>query len=186
MVMEKTVEALKNNVGYYAPTAYLLPLRISVGWMWLDGGLRKLVLAPAKVDPASSSFVLGKFVTFLPHAGPFTQFLKYMLENPSIGSPFLIAYSVLELLVGSFLILGFLTRLAGFGGAVMAASLTPAFWLGSTCEDEWQIGSLLVAGGVVLMLTAAGRKYGVDSYLYRRLGDRGIANLPLLRQIKLW
>jgi thiosulfate dehydrogenase [quinone] large subunit len=38
----------------------------------------------------------------------------------------------------------------------------------------------------VLMLSAAGRRYGVDSYLYRRFGDRGVANAKLLRHIKLW
>ncbi|PSN95841.1 quinol oxidase [Candidatus Marsarchaeota G2 archaeon ECH_B_2] len=183
--MEKT-ETLKDSLGSYVPAAYMLPLRIGVGWMWLDGGLRKLVLAPQKVNPASASFVLGKFVTFLPHSGPFEGFLKFMLENPSLGSPFLIVYSVLELVVGTLLIIGLFTRLAGFGGALMAASLAPAFWLGSTCEDEWQIGSLLVAGGVVLMLSAAGRRYGLDSYLYRRFGDRGVLNTKLLRHIKLW
>ncbi|MEM0120371.1 MAG: TQO small subunit DoxD [Thermoprotei archaeon] len=182
----QNTEILKESARAYVPAAYLLPLRVGVGWMWLDGGLRKLVLAPQKVNPASASFVLGKFVTFIPHSGPFEGFLKYMLENPAIGSPFLIAYSILELLVGTLLIIGLLTRLAGFGGSLMAASLAPAFWLGSTCEDEWQIGSLLVAGGVVLMLSAAGRRYGLDSYLYRKYGDRGLANVWLLKYIKLW
>ncbi|PSN85512.1 quinol oxidase [Candidatus Marsarchaeota G1 archaeon BE_D] len=174
------------QLDYSTPSEYLLPLRIGVGWMWFDGGLRKLVLAPDKVNPSSSSFVLGKLVTFLPHAGFFQPFLKFVLENPAIGAPFLVVYSVLELVIGSLLVIGLFTRLAGFGSALMASSLAPAFWLGSTCEDEWQIGSLLLAGGVVLMLSAAGRKFGLDSLLFRKYGDRGLLNVPLLKHIKLW
>lgn len=168
------------------PQAYLLPMRLVVGWDWLDAGLRKLVLAPAKVNPTSPSFVLNKFVAFLPHAGVFAPLLKYFLENPATGGAFLVTYAVVELLVGGFLMLGFMTRLAGFGGAVMAAALAPAFWLGSTCEDEWQIGILLVAAGAVLALTSSGRTFGLDSLLYRKFGDRPLSRLPLLRLIKLW
>jgi thiosulfate dehydrogenase [quinone] large subunit len=168
------------------PQAYLLPVRLVVGWDWLDAGLRKLVLAPDKVDPSSSSFVLNKFVSFLPHAGVFAPLLKYFLENPGTGGTFLLVYSVAELLVGGLLVLGLMTRLAGFGGAVMAAALAPAFWLGSTCEDEWQIGILLVAAGAVLALTSSGRTFGLDSLLYRRFGDRPISRLPGLRLLKFW
>jgi thiosulfate dehydrogenase [quinone] large subunit len=168
------------------PLAYLLPLRLTVGWDWLDAGLRKLMLAPAKVNPSSSSFVLNKFVSFLPHAGPFTFLLKYFLENPSVGGTFLVTYAVAEVIVGVFLITGLLSRLAGFGSVVMAAALMPAYWLGSTCEDEWQIGILLVASSVVLMLMASGRKFGLDSYLFVKFGDRPISSLPVLRWIKFW
>lgn len=184
--MDSSLAEERQAVKGQAPLAYLLPLRLTVGWDWLDAGLRKLVLAPAKVNPASASFVLNKFVSFLPHAGPFTLLLKYFLENPSIGGTFLVTYAVAEVIVGVFLITGFLSRLAGFGGLVMAAALMPAYWLGSTCEDEWQIGILLVASGAVLALMASGRKFGLDSYLYARFGDRPVSSLPVLRWIKFW
>ncbi len=68
----------------------------------------------------------------------------------------------------------------------MALSLAPAAWLGSTCEDEWQILSLLLAGAVSIMIAGAGRKYGVDEILYKKYGDRPIINAPLLKYIRLW
>jgi thiosulfate:quinone oxidoreductase subunit DoxD (EC 1.-.-.-) len=49
----------KINEGNSTRMEYLLPLRFAVGWMFLDGGLRKAVLKPSKLDPNSSSFVVG-------------------------------------------------------------------------------------------------------------------------------
>jgi len=171
----------------HVETISLFPIRFAVGWMWLDGGLRKALLKPTKLDPNSPSFVLNKVVTFLPHAGVFRPELISFLENPSLGATFLTIFSWFEILVGLFLIIGFLTRLWAFIGSAMAVSLAPAAWLGSTCEDKWQIFSLLLAGGVTLMLAGAGRYWGVDYFLYKKFGDRGIfQNVPILKWIKLW
>ncbi len=178
---------VKMNEGNSTRMEYLWPLRFAAGWMFLDGGLRKAVLKPEKLNPLSASFVGGKLVNFLPHAGPFKPFLLMTLENRVLDVTFLTAFSYLEIVVGLFLILGVLTRLAAFGALLMSAGFAPAYWLGSTCEDEWQIGALLVAGSLVLMLTASGRTWGFDSLLYRRFGDRALSRrLPLLKWIKLW
>jgi len=59
------------NEGNTTRLEYVWPIRFAVGWMFLDGGLRKAVLKPAKLDPSSSSFVGGKLVNFLPHARAF-------------------------------------------------------------------------------------------------------------------
>ncbi|AOL16626.1 quinol oxidase [Sulfolobus sp. A20] len=174
------------NDGNSTRLEYLWPLRFAVGWMFLDGGLRKAVLKPAKLDPTSPSFVGGKLVNFLPHAGPFKQFLLMVLENHSLNVTFLTIFSYVEIIAGFLIIIGLFTRLASFGAAVMAFGMAPAYWLGSTCEDEWQIGSLLTAGAIVLMLTASGRVWGLDYFLFKKFGDRPIANLPILRWIKLW
>jgi thiosulfate dehydrogenase [quinone] large subunit len=167
-------------------TISYLPLRFAVGWMWLDGGLRKAVLKPAKLDPNSPSFVLNKVVTFLPHAGIFKGALLSFLSDPSFGATFLAIFSAFEIIVGLALIIGVLSRFFGFIAAGMALSLAPAAWLGSTCEDEWQILSLLLAGAVSIMIAGAGRKYGVDEILYKKYGDRPIINAPLLKYIRLW
>ncbi|BAB66946.1 thiosulfate:quinone oxidoreductase large subunit [Sulfurisphaera tokodaii] len=174
------------NEGNATRLEYIWPIRFAVGWMFLDGGLRKAVLNPAKLDPNSSSFVGGKLVNFLPHAGPFKPFLLMTLENHAFDVTFLTIFSYIEIIAGLFLVIGLLTRLAAFGAAVMAIGMAPAYWLGSTCEDEWQIGSLLTAGAIVVMLTGAGRVWGLDYFLYKKFGDRGIANVPILKWIKLW
>ena len=176
----------KVDQGKMTRMEYLFPVRFAVGWMFFDGGIRKAVLKPEKLDPNSSSFVGGKLVTFLPHAGPFKPFLLMTLENHAMLVTFLTVFSYIEVLAGLFLIIGFLTRLAALGSAAMAVGMAPAYWLGSTCEDEWQIGALLTAGAVTLMLTASGRVWGLDYFLYKKFGDRPIANVPILRWIKLW
>jgi|GEM_PF-1591273 len=45
------------NEGNSTRMEYIWPIRFAVGWMFLDGGLRKAVLKPEKLDPNSSSFV---------------------------------------------------------------------------------------------------------------------------------
>ncbi|EWG07620.1 MAG: TQO small subunit DoxD [Candidatus Aramenus sulfurataquae] len=175
------------NPGNSTRLEYLWPVRFAVGWMYLDGGLRKAVLKPAKLDPNSSSFVGGKLVNFLPHAGPFKPFLLMTLENKSLDVTFLTVFSYIELLVGLFLVIGLLSRLASLGALAMAVGFAPAYWLGSTCEDEWQIGALLTAGSITLMLAAPGRVLGLDYFLYKKFGDRPLAkNVPILKWIKLW
>ncbi|AWR99063.1 thiosulfate:quinone oxidoreductase large subunit [Metallosphaera hakonensis] len=175
------------NPGNSTRMEYLFPIRFAVGWMFLDGGLRKAVLKPAKLDPSSSSFVGGKLVNFLPHAGPFKPFLLMTLENKALDVTFLTLFSYVEIIAGLFLILGLLTRLSAFAALLMSVGFAPAYWLGSTCEDEWQIGSLLTAGSVVLMLTATGRTMGLDALLYRKFGDRALSRkVPILNLIKLW
>ncbi|MCH1771123.1 MULTISPECIES: thiosulfate:quinone oxidoreductase large subunit [Metallosphaera] len=175
------------NPGNSTRMEYLFPIRFAVGWMFLDGGLRKAVLKPAKLDPNSSSFVGGKLVNFLPHAGPFKPFLLMTLENRTLDVTFLTVFSYIEIIAGLFLVIGFLTRLSALAALFMSVGFAPAYWLGSTCEDEWQIGALLTAGSVVLMLTATGRVFGVDSVLYKKFGDRPLSKrIPILNMIKLW
>jgi len=108
------------------------------------------------------------------------------LENHTFDVTFLTLFSYIEIIAGLFLVIGFLTRLAAFGTGAMAIGMAPAYWLGSTCEDEWRIGALLTAGAIVVMLTGAGRVWGLDYFLYKKFGDRGIANVPILKWIKLW
>jgi len=124
-------------------------------------------------------------VNFLPHTGPFKPLLLMTLENRTLDATFLTVFSYVELLVGIMIVIGLLTRLASLGALAMSVGFAPAYWLGSTCEDEWQIGALLTAGSVVLMLTAAGRVWGLDHFLYKKFGDRPIANVPILKWIKL-
>ena len=174
------------NEGNSTRMEYIWPIRFAVGLMFLDGGLRKAVLKPEKLDPNSSSFVGGKLVNFLPHAGPFKPLLLMTLENRTLDATFLTVFSYVELLVGIMIVIGLLTRLASLGALAMSVGFAPAYWLGSTCEDEWQIGALLTAGSIVLMLTAAGRVWGLDHFLYKKFGDRPIANVPILKWIKLW
>jgi thiosulfate dehydrogenase [quinone] large subunit len=184
---EVNLNGLEGQTKIVTPTLYTWILRFVVGWDYFDGGLRKIVLAPDKLAVGTPTFVLNKLVSFLPHAGFFKSFLLYALANPSFSVPFIITFSALEMIIGILLIVGFITRLAAFGGALMAVGFQPAFWLGATCEDEWQIGILLFAASLTILLVGAGRTMGLDYFLYKRFGDRGISKkIPILKWIKLW
>jgi thiosulfate dehydrogenase [quinone] large subunit len=183
---EVDLKGLEGQAKIMTPTLYTWFLRFAVGWDYLDGGLRKAVLAPQKLAVGTPTFVLNKLVSFLPHAGFFKGFLLFALTHPGFAAPFITFFSFVELTAGILLVVGFLTRLAAFGGAMMAIGFQPAFWLGATCEDEWQIGILLFAGSITLMIVGAGRAMGLDYFLYKKFGDRGISKLPVLKWIKLW
>lgn len=81
-------------------------------------------------------------------------------------------FSILEGLCGLGLLTGTLTRLSALGIGLMSYGvLTGAGWLGSTCLDEWQIGSLGMAGSLVVMGAGAGR-ISMDQLVLNRWGGR--------------
>lgn len=79
----------------------------------------------------------------------------------------MIAFTIIEAIVGLFLILGLLTRLMSIGVFSLALGiLLGSGWIGTTCLDEWQIGVLGIAGGFTLFLTGSSF-YSVDHYLQK-------------------
>jgi len=78
---------------------------------------------------------------------------------------FMLLFTLIEGLVGLFLLLGFFTRLMSLGVFGLALGiLLGSGWLGTTCVDEWQIGVLGLAAGFTLMLTGGGR-FTIDNHL---------------------
>jgi thiosulfate dehydrogenase [quinone] large subunit len=63
------------------------------------------------------------------------------------------------------MILGLFTRpVAVIVSALAFGILISAGWLGTTCLDEWQIGILGVAGGLLLFLSGGGTTLWTDSW----------------------
>src|SRR5690625_2212369 len=80
----------------------------------------------------------------------------------------MVAFTIIEAIVGLFIILGLFTRLASVGVFFLAMGiLLGSGWIGTTCLDEWQIGVLGVASGFTLFLTGSG-PYSLDNYLINR------------------
>lgn len=80
----------------------------------------------------------------------------------------MIAFTMVEALVGLCLMVGLFTRTMGASAMLLAfAILLGAGWLGTTCLDEWQIGILGVASGAAFMLGGGG-EYSVDALLSRK------------------
>ncbi|HIC33122.1 MAG TPA: quinol oxidase [Flavobacteriaceae bacterium] len=151
----------KNDAGLMA-----LALRLVVGWTYFSAFWRRTVLAE-KLDPEIAGYIGVKFNHFLPHALGIKPIIKYLVENPDALWINMVAFTIIEGLVGLFIMFGLFTRLMSIGVLSLALGILLASgWIGTTCLDEWQIGILGIATGFVLFLTGSG-KYALDHYLLK-------------------
>ncbi len=178
-------------LGYAA-----IPLRLVLGWMFFSAAWRRVVLASGKLQPNSPLWVGHKFNTFLPHASNFMgvgNLIHLLILHPQALAVFLDIFTVIEFLVGLSLIFGLFSRLGGFGAVALAFGiLFGSGWLGATCLDEWQVGSVEMTIGLLILF--AGSTWSLDdlvrskwpnaanSFIYRLIG-----NGPLWgKGIKTW
>ncbi|WP_427854619.1 TQO small subunit DoxD [Desulfotomaculum copahuensis] len=139
------------------PADYLVPLRLVLGWMFFSAWLRRFISVPAKMDPNSPLYIGKKFDTFLPHAVMIKPMLQYLTTHPQLLHIFVYTFSWIEFLVGLSLICGLLTRLGALGGTLLSLGiLMGAGWIGTTCLDEWQIGTVEGVASLVLLFTGGG------------------------------
>ncbi|WP_458626235.1 TQO small subunit DoxA domain-containing protein [Winogradskyella sp. PC D3.3] len=150
---------IKNDSGFLA-----LAVRLVIGWTYFSAFFRRTILAN-KLDPELPGYIGEKFNHFLPNALGIKPIIQYLVENPDILYYNMVAFTIIEGIVGLFIMFGLFTRLmsiAVFGLAM--GILLGSGWIGTTCLDEWQIGVLGIATGFVLFLTGSG--YGsLDNYL---------------------
>lgn len=149
---------LKNDAGLLA-----LAIRLVIGWTYFSAFWRRTILAN-KLDPEIAGYIGEKFNHFLPNALGIKPIIQYLVENPDILWINMVAFTVIEGIVGLFIIFGLFTRLMSIGVFGLAMGiLLGSGWIGTTCLDEWQIGVLGIATGFVLFLTGSG-KYSLDNY----------------------
>ena len=145
----------------------LLPLRLVLGWTYFSAFWRRLVLEN-KLDPDAAGYIGEKFNHFLPNALLIKPMIEYFVSNPEILWWKLLAFTLIEGVVGLALMFGFMTRIAGLAVSGLALGiLLGAGWLGTTCLDEWQIGILGVAAGLSFFFAGGGR-YSIDYSLRNR------------------
>ena len=153
---------VKNDAGLMT-----LAIRIVIGWTYFSALWRRVVLAD-KLDPEAVGYIGIKFNHFLPNALGIKPLIQYLVENPEALWVNMVAFTIIEGIVGLFLIFGLFTRLASIGVFGLAMGiLLGSGWLGTTCIDEWQIGILGLATGFVLFFTGSG-KYSMDNYLIKK------------------
>jgi uncharacterized membrane protein YphA (DoxX/SURF4 family) len=147
----------------------LAPLRVVTGWMFLSAFHRRVLLDADKLVFDAPGYVGLKFNQFMPGAIlGVDSMIAALLDNPSALHAFLWTFTIIEGLVGLALMLGLGTRLAALGMTLLSAGiLFGAGWLGPTCLDEWQIGAMGIASGMVLLLGGAGG-YSLDAWLRER------------------
>lgn len=143
---------------------FTLALRLVVGWTYFSALWRRVALA-TKLDPESAGYLGEKFNHFLPNALGIKPIIEYLVLNPDLLWWAMVIFTIIEGVVGLFIMFGLFTRLMSIGVFGLAMGiLLGSGWIGTTCLDEWQIGVLGVATGFTIFFTGGGI-YSIDNYL---------------------
>lgn len=128
---------------------------------------RRLIL-DNKLIPEEAGYIGEKFNHFLPNALGIKPLIEYLVSNSNELYYAMVLFTIIEAIVGLFLILGLFTRIMSIGVIFLAMGiLLGSGWLGTTCLDEWQIGVLGGAGGFTLFL-AGSANYSLDHYMIKQ------------------
>ncbi|MET3036138.1 TQO small subunit DoxD [Chryseobacterium sp. NRRL B-14859] len=164
---------MKHTVNSQSPDMaglYTLSLRMVIGWTYFSAFWRRLILEN-KLIPDEKGYIGEKFNHFLPNALGIKPIIEYLVTHPDALQRSMMIFTIIEAIVGLFIILGLFTRLMSIGIFSLALGiLLGSGWLGTTCLDEWQIGVLGIAGGFVLFLTGSG-PYSLDYYFMKANRD---------------
>jgi len=154
--------SIKNDAGLIT-----LAIRLVVGWTYFSAFWRRTVLVD-KLDPETAGYIGEKFNHFLPHALGIKPIIQFLVENPDALWISMVAFTIIEGIVGLLIMLGLFTRLMSVGVFSLAMGiLLGSGWIGTTCLDEWQIGVLGIAAGFVLFLSGSGT-YSLDNVLLKK------------------
>lgn len=145
---------------------FTLSLRWVIGWTYFSAFWRRLII-DNKLIPEEAGYIGEKFNHFLPNALGIKPIIEYLVLNPEALHIAMMVFTIIEAIVGLFLILGLFTRIMSVGVFFLAMGiLLGSGWIGTTCLDEWQIGVLGIASGFVLFLTGSST-YSLDHYLMK-------------------
>ena len=155
----------------------MLGVRLVQGWVYWAGASRRLIYSSGKLDPSSSGYMAHKMNETMPGAIFGTgDALSALLHHPTLLYVTIIAFTLVEVLVGLGLMLGFMTRFFGLISVGLAVFLMLTFgWLGSTCVDEWTMASNSFAMGLGIMLAGSGSGWSLDYWVakkYPKLASR--------------
>lgn len=156
-----------NKQSYDAAGLFTLALRLVVGWTYFSAFWRRLIL-DNKLIETEAGYIGEKFNHFLPNALGIKPLIEHLVTHPQQLWWAMVIFTVVEAIVGLFIMLGLLTRLMSIGVFSLAMGiLLGSGWIGTTCLDEWQIGSLGVATGFILFFTGGG-SVSLDYYLQNK------------------
>lgn len=142
---------------------YTLSIRLVIGWTYFSAFWRRLILEN-KLIPDEAGYIGEKFNHFLPNALGIKPIIEYLVTHPDALQTSMVSFTIIEAIVGLFIIWGLFTRLMAAGVFALAMGiLLGSGWIGTTCLDEWQIGVLGIACGFTLFLTGSGT-YSLDQY----------------------
>lgn len=170
----KLVQKMNNNISiqlnrqsFDIAGLFTLSIRLVAGWTYFSAFWRRLILEN-KLDPETAGYIGEKFNHFLPNALGIQSMIEFLVSNPETLWWFMLAFTLVEGIVGLLFMLGILTRLMSVGVFGLAMGiLLGAGWLGTTCLDEWQIGILGIAAGFAVFLSGGG-KHSLDYYISKK------------------
>ena len=158
---------IHNDQPFNMAGLFTLSIRLVIGWTYFSAFWRRMVLEN-KLIPEEAGYIGEKFNHFLPNALGIKPIIEYLVTHPEALQTSMIVFTIIEAIVGLFVMLGLFSRLMGIGVFSLAMGiLLGSGWLGTTCLDEWQIGVLGVAGGFTLFLTGSG-SYSLDHLLMKK------------------
>jgi len=142
----------------------VLSIRMVIGWTYFSALWRRFVLAD-KLDPQGAGYIGEKFNHFLPQALGIKPIIEFLVTHPDTLWWAMLIFTIVEGIVGLFLIFGLFSRLMSVGVFGLALGiLLGSGWLGTTCLDEWQIGVLGISSGFTLFITGSGY-FSMDKFL---------------------
>lgn len=149
--------------SYNMAGLFTLSVRLVVGWTYFSAFWRRLIIAN-KLDPDQAGYIGEKFNHFLPNALGIKPVIEYLVLNPEALWWAMAIFTIVEAIVGLFIMFGLFTRLMSVGVFGLAMGiLLGSGWIGTTCLDEWQIGVLGIATGFMLFFSGSGH-YSLDKY----------------------
>ncbi len=163
--------------SYLLAGSFTLALRLVVGWTYFSAFWRRMILED-KLNPDEAGYIGEKFNHFLPNALGIKPIIEFLVSNPEYLWWAMLAFTIIEAIVGLFIMLGLFTRLMSLGVLGLATGiLLGSGWIGTTCLDEWQIGILGMATGFALVFTGGGR-YSLDEIWLKKtpLGKHKLFN----------
>ncbi len=159
---ETEFEYSERSIGYA-----ILALRVTMGWILLQGGLTKLITY-LDGNPENNWTAAGYLQNAIPAGNPLQGFWGSMAGSPVLD--ILVMWGLT--LTGIGLIIGALVRWNAFWGAVMmmffwAAALEGGILQGLPLAHGWVVDDHLVYAALLFGLGAigAGRILGVDEYI---------------------
>ncbi|WP_167614099.1 TQO small subunit DoxD [Maribellus sediminis] len=146
---------------------FTLSLRLVVGWTYFSAFWRRVILVD-KLNPDAAGYIGEKFNHFLPNALGIKPIIEHLVTHPEQLWLAMVIFTIIEAIVGLFIMLGFFTRLMSIGVFGLAAGiLLGSGWIGTTCLDEWQIGVLGIAAGFTLFFSGSGA-FSFDQWLINK------------------
>ena len=104
---------------YSLSGTFTLALRLVVGWTYFSAFWRRLILEN-KLNPDVSGYIGEKFNHFLPNALGIKPMIEYLVSNPDTLWWAMVISTIIEAIVGLFIMLGLMTRLMSVGVLALA------------------------------------------------------------------